>query len=98
MVDTSAAEKRHLIMQRLGPELGNRTSATGRRLRDTLDAAYGDGEMSVYVGYRDGGFHSVKGAHIALLVPESDERIAAAVCDRCHSCLRAPSTLLSTSI
>ena len=81
-VDRGTVEKRHLIMQRLGPELRNRTSATARRLRDTLNAGYEDGEMSVYVGYRDGGFHGAKGAHIALLVPEPNERIAATVCDQ----------------
>jgi len=82
MVDAGIDDKRHLIMQRLGPELRSRTSATDRRLRDTLNAGYEDGEMSAYVGYRDGGFHSVKGAHIALLVPEPDEGIAAAVYDQ----------------
>ena len=81
MVDGGVGEKRHLIMQRLGSELRSRTSAAAR-LRDTLEAVYLDGEMSAYVGYRDGRFHRAKSAHIALLVPEPDPRLAAAVCDQ----------------
>ena len=82
MVDGGVAEKRHLITQRLGPELGSRRSAACRQLRDILNAVYHDGEMSAWVNYRDGGFHSVKEAHIALLVPEPDQQLAAAVCDQ----------------
>jgi hypothetical protein len=82
LVDEGVAEKRHLIMQRLAPELVSTTRSTARQLGDTLNAGYIDGEMLVYTSYRDGGFHCVKEAHVVLLIPEPDERIAAAVCDQ----------------
>jgi hypothetical protein len=80
-VDNGVAEKRHLIMQRLGPQLAGKTGAA-TRLRDTLNAGYEDGEMSAYLNYRDGGFHGVKAAHLALLIAEPDERVAAAICNK----------------
>jgi hypothetical protein len=52
------------------------------RLRDTLNAGYQDGQMSVYLTYRDGDFHGVSAAHLALLIPEPDGRVAAAICDQ----------------
>jgi hypothetical protein len=82
LVDEGVTEKRHLIMQRLAPELLSRTRATARQLADTLNAGYIDGEMLAYTSYRDGGFHGVREAHVVLLLPEPDERIAAAVCDQ----------------
>jgi hypothetical protein len=78
-VDAGVADKRHLIMQAMGPLLTSKTSATAKRLLDTLNVAYDEGEVKAYVGYRDGGFHGTKAAHIALLIPEPNEKIAAAI-------------------
>jgi hypothetical protein len=80
-VDAGVADKRHLIMQAMGPLLASKASATAKRLLDTLNVAYDEGEVKAYVGYRDGGYHGTKAAHIALLIPEPNEKIAAAICE-----------------
>jgi hypothetical protein len=88
-VDAGVADKRHLIMQAMGPLLASKTSAAAKRLLDTLNVAYDEGEVTAYVGYRDGGFHGTKAAHIALLIPEPNEKIAAAIWERMPGLLLA---------
>jgi len=78
-VDAGVSDKRRLIMQRLGPQLMSKRNVTARRLVDALNEAYDDGEVSVYVGYRDGGYHGTKSAHIGLLMSEPSERLAEAL-------------------
>lgn len=81
-VDAGVVDKRRLIMQALGSELATKKNVTARRLLDTLNVAYENGELSAYLNYRDGGFHGARAAHISLLMSESDVKIAAAVWER----------------
>lgn len=81
-VDEGADDKRHVIMQRLGPQLESSRRLGARNLLDTLNAAYEDGSASAYVSYRDGGFHGTKTAHFVLLLPETDPKVAVALWDQ----------------
>ena len=81
-VDAGVTDKRRLIVQRLGHLLASKKSATALRLLDSLNAAYDYGEVSAYVGYRDGGFHGTQTAHISLLMAEPDDQTVVTLWER----------------